>query len=248
MLSALISYLIQVVTLLPGVERDLRLLSVVVRRHDTVVDVGAALGVYSIPMALLVGRGGTVHAFEPRTSAWRRLRRLASLLTLRHLHVHPVAVGATSGTASIVVPGRRRAVPGRSYLSVGVVDARHEDGLVDLEHHHASVVTIDEFRSSAIATRIGFIKCDVEGAELSVFRGAETTLAVDRPVVLCEVEDRHAKRYGNSTIEVAEFFEARGYARIGLLRKNVSDERNQLWVPRERVDELLRVVNAGSRT
>jgi len=53
--------------------------------------------------------------------------------------------------------------------------------------------------------RVSLIKCDVEGAEWKVFEGAKRTLARDRPAVICEIEDRWARRYGHGREEVISF-------------------------------------------
>ncbi len=157
---------------------------------------------------------------------------------MRQLHVHGLALGSVAGSATLVVPGRRRAIPGRSYLAVGIVDAEHDDDLVDLEHHDATVITVDEIRSRSITSRVGFTKCDVEGAESAVLRGASTTLDEDRPLVLCEIEDRHARRYGHTPDDVAEHLRSFRYEQVRLRRRSPDEERNQLWVPVEQLTTL----------
>jgi len=39
-----------------------------------------------------------------------------------------------------------------------------------------------------------FIKCDVEGAEVEVFRGAQRLLAEKRPDILCEIHSEENRR------------------------------------------------------
>lgn len=52
--------------------------------------------------------------------------------------------------------------------------------------------SLDDFLAERCASaRVALIKCDVEGHEHEVFRGAERTLASDRPCVLFEGEGRH---------------------------------------------------------
>ncbi len=47
-----------------------------------------------------------------------------------------------------------------------------------------------------------FIKCDVEGAELSVFKGAIKTLdRTDAPVLLFELNTKAAAAFGSTTSE-----------------------------------------------
>lgn len=258
MLSTLAAAMLHLLSLLPGFERELRVLTAVVRRGDTVVDLGAALGVYSLSLAAIVGRQGTVHAFEPRPSASRRLTRLARWLRLPWLHVHGVAAGSSAGHDVVVVPGRRWGIPGRSYLGVRARHHRHDDGLVTVDQHRTWRVTLDShFQLDARPTQhlehlparklngrhpdrplerppIAFIKCDIEGGELDALRGAERILATDRPIVMCEIEERHVRRFGHEVREVVAFLTGCRYERISLGRSGSDDGRNQLWVPIER--------------
>jgi len=57
--------------------------------------------------------------------------------------------------------------------------------------------TLDELvNSSDFEGRITFIKCDVEGGEMMVFNGGKKLVSKYHPVILCEIEERHTKRYG----------------------------------------------------
>jgi hypothetical protein len=58
--------------------------------------------------------------------------------------------------------------------------------------------------------RVSFLKCDVEGHELNVFRGAEQLLRRDRPVLLFECEQRH--HGGRPISEVFTYLEGLGYS------------------------------------
>lgn len=223
------SALLTALSSLPGFERELRMLPHLVRRGSVAVDVGASLGAYAIPMALLAGGSGAVVAFEPRTDAANRLRRIAALLGLAALRVESAALGARSHTTGLVVPRRRRAVPGRSYLTAGAVHDGLDDGLSQTPPLPVRVQTMDEVRSE-MDRPIDFVKCDVEGFELDVFQGSRRVLADDRPVVLCELEERHASRYGRTVADVVDLFQGLGY----VVSRSTSDARNVLFVPAER--------------
>ena len=59
-------------------------------------------------------------------------------------------------------------------------------------------------------TKISFIKIDVEGAELQVFRGAQRILRNNRPVVVFEHEPGGALSYGTKPDQVFEFLKGCG--------------------------------------
>ena len=156
----------------------LALLDALVRPGDVVVDAGASFGLFTGRLSLLVGTGGTVHAFEPNPSCHAQLNGVAS--AGGNVVVHPVALSDRSGPGVLHVPlrnGRRTDALGRL-----APNAAAEEVLVP-------VVTT---RLDDVVPSMTFMKCDVEGHELAVLRGAAETLARDRPALLVEIEWRHA--------------------------------------------------------
>lgn len=227
------SALLALLALLPGFEKELRLLPLLLRPGRVAVDVGASFGVYSIPMAVLVGASGAVLAFEPRTDAAQRLRRAASILGLSALQVESVALGATASTSTLVVPRRRWLVPGRSFISCGALHTTFDDELRPGLEVRVPITTLDEQRAR-LGRPIDFVKCDVEGAEHDVFTGGRRVLSEDRPVVLCEIEDRHTARYGRTVSDVVGLFEEHGYRRTPAGPGLPGNARNVLLVPTDR--------------
>jgi hypothetical protein len=73
------------------------------------------------------------------------------------------------------------------------------------------MTTLDTFVVEQSLERIDFIKCDVEGAELLVFRGAEKTLTRFHPPILLEIEARHTERFGYRPDDLDEFLRSFGY-------------------------------------
>jgi hypothetical protein len=72
------------------------------------------------------------------------------------------------------------------------------------------VDTLDNYFSSADKRPVKFIKCDVEGHELEVFRGGEKILKKDMPILLFECEARHLQ--SGDVKEVFSFLEDLGYS------------------------------------
>src|SRR6202022_2609777 len=60
--------------------------------------------------------------------------------------------------------------------------------------------------------RFGFVKVDVEGAELMVFRGATKFLARDRPAILFECGPSGSVAFGHEPSEVYEFLVSQSYS------------------------------------
>jgi FkbM family methyltransferase len=204
-------------------------LATLVRPGDVVLDVGASWGMFTYRLAQQVGPEGVVHSFEPNPRVLPSLEAIAAVSP--GVVVHPVGLSDAPGRASLQVPtlqrtvARPRAIDPMGSLSV-------PDNRLDAEHETVSVEVqrLDDALGPAAERPIAFVKCDVEGHELAVLRGAEAVLA-GRPSILIEVEQRHQD---TPIEEVFEHLETRGYdgyiVRDGFLRpiSEFDVERDQL--------------------
>jgi len=67
-----------------------------------------------------------------------------------------------------------------------------------------NAVSLDKYVQTVPAP--DFVKCDVEGAEVEVFRGARSLLTAKRPGILCEMHSEANRR------QLLEMFASFGYA------------------------------------
>jgi FkbM family methyltransferase len=162
------------------------------------LDIGARWGTYTSLLARRVGPAGLVHAFEPNRQHSRTLRAIAR--ASRNVRVHPFALSDEAGSSALHIP---------------VLGGRVSDGLASLARPAGAhrTVQIERRRLDDLPfERIDFIKCDVEGHELAVFRGGEATLRRLQPPVLVEIEQRHAGADFEATREYLEGLGYSGYA------------------------------------
>ena len=71
------------------------------------------------------------------------------------------------------------------------------------------VIAIDEFLPRV--ERLSLIKCDIEGAELYAFRGAERTIERHLPTVVCEINPWYLEGFRIRLEELTGFFFSKGY-------------------------------------
>jgi FkbM family methyltransferase len=133
-----------------------------VRVGDTVLDVGANVGAYSVLFGSWVGDGGRVHAFEPATAALRGLRRHLALNGLEGV-VRPVHAAVSDRTGWDSISGAT--AQGTARLG----------GTPNEGDERVRTVTIDDFCADERAAP-SLIKLDVEGWELEALRGARETI------------------------------------------------------------------------
>ena len=174
-------------------ERELRLVSTLLRSSGTLVDIGANAGIYS---AIALDHRRWVVAFEPVPEEAARLRCLIGVRGV----VYQIALSDHNGTATLHVPYHgERAVTTRSSLE--------ED--VDPELCHRKLTVKIETLDSFELAQISLIKIDVEGHELAVLRGAVQTIIRCRPNLLIEVEE---SRVAGSLQAVSDFLSSMNYS------------------------------------
>lgn len=183
-------------------EPELRGLGAVVRAGDVVFDVGAAHGMYTVPLARLVGPEGVVQSFEPHPRQQGQLRFLRRLLGARHIRVNPGAVGAVQGEHTMRLPVKFGfPIYGHAHIADNAAALPPD---VKLKHWTTPMHTIDDWCTLHGIDSVSFIKVDVEGFEPNVVAGATKTITSSLPSMLLEIEDRHLGRYGRDANQFAD--------------------------------------------
>lgn len=165
----------------------------VVGPGDTVIDVGANQGIYTLWAASRVAPGGSVHAFEPIASTRAMLEGNVQRNERDDLVViRPEAIGSRSGRLTLYP------VPNFSGLT-GVYKRCEDTRGVDVP-----VTALDQYcEEHALWPRL--IKVDIEGYETEALRGMSTLLTrSDPPVVILECIHSQLEAAGSSVQELLE--------------------------------------------
>ena len=132
----------------------------------TVWDLGANVGLYTLPSARAVGMAGRVFAFEPLARNLVYLNHHIALNALRNVTVCGVAVGGATQ--------RVRMAGGDSPAEFHI----DPDGGVEVP-----AVALDDWRVRTACPLPDIVKIDVEGAEDAVLRGGAETFSRGRPPI-----------------------------------------------------------------
>ena len=181
---------------------EIRFLRRHLRKGDVAIDIGAHKGAYTYWMRRCVGGQGRVVAFEPQELLAANLAAITQAMRWDRVAVERSALSSRIGTGALKVPAG-----GPSPSTALVVGPDRVDDSDD--EHAVPVDTLDHYVCEHCLDAVHLIKCDVEGHELDVFRGASDTLARHRPALLFECERRHGA--GNSIGEVFSFLNGAGY-------------------------------------
>jgi FkbM family methyltransferase len=180
---------------------EIEFLAEALRPGSIFVDIGANIGLYSLPLALLTAPAGSVIAIEPDARALSRLRANQAASRATNLIIFPVAAGAKAGEIGFTHAansGASRVCPQAS--------------------QRVRVRPLTEIISEAGVGRIDALKIDVEGYEdralLPFFRSAPRNLWPARMVV----ENEYAREWNEDCLE---FLTDIGYRTVALTRNNV---------------------------
>jgi FkbM family methyltransferase len=167
---------------------------------QTVLDIGANIGLFTVTMASLIGPTGKVYAFEPlEDHASLLARSVAENDFADRVVLERAAVSDKPGSGQLISASKTTNAGG-AYLNNGQVPLGHEASEVKL-------ITLDTY---PVRRPVHFIKIDIEGAELLAFRGAKELLREDRPVILSELHPEQLSKVSGCT--AAEFVaELEGY-------------------------------------
>lgn len=179
-----------------------------VRSGETVCDVGANAGWYTV---VLAWHGAEVHAFEPLARHVDLVRENVAVNGLgERVRINRTALGSAPGTLTIHtfdgLPGGQA-----SATRMGRADARP---------HACPVTTLDVYVAGAGVGEVALIKCDVEGHEVEVIRGGRRLLGGPRaPLFVFEVSPGCLEDRGLTGTDVQEALESVGYTDFYALRE-----------------------------
>lgn len=171
-------------------EKEVAFFAAYLQPGMNVLDIGANLGVYAIPMARLVGPSGQVFAYEPGSIARRLLERSRSENALGNLSVSAAAISDSARKAR---------------LQFGVsseLNRLSDDGSGEA----VQLVTLDGEDSAHDWPRIDVVKMDAEGEELRILAGAEHFLKRHAPLIMFEM-----RQGGSVSHDLIAAFRARGF-------------------------------------
>lgn len=161
-----------------------------------VIDIGANLGEWAVPLAKAVGAAGRILCCEPNPSVAAALAATLTINNLAQATVIPVAISAADGDGHLAVDATDS---GQSRLA--------DRGLA------VRLRSLDSLVAEWELERIDLLKIDVEGHEAAVLDGAAQTLGRLHPAVIFES--------GHETSEerrrIADRLDACGYDIVAVL-------------------------------
>jgi FkbM family methyltransferase len=160
-----------------------------VKPGDTVLDIGAHTGDYSVPLALAAGAKGCVFAFEPNPYVFRVLEENAKLNRTK-ANLVPINAAVSDKNEQTEF----------CYSDPGFCNGGRFEGVSRWKHGHAYKLSVQCMRAQEYLKQnfpermqnVSLIKIDTEGHELSVIESLQDLIRTNRPYIHAEMF-RHLK-------------------------------------------------------
>ena len=143
-----------------------------------VLDVGANIGLTALVLSQICPRG-QIAAIEPLPRSFKYLKRNVSEAGAINLKIFNFALGSSEG--SVLMQGHP------SNFACSFIADNYRIPGSDHFSQEVPVRRLDEAFSELSLDRLDFMKVDVEGFELEVFRGAREILNTYKPIVFLEM-------------------------------------------------------------
>lgn len=179
-------------------EHSTRIVKRLIKEGNTVLDVGANIGYYSVMFSKLVGEKGKVFAFEPTKFFGNVLRMnldangCTNVETFKHglsSKTQKLMIQIGDSSATLHVPGKRT--------------LRAEE-VVELK-------TLDNFVEEHNLQNIDFIKIDIDGHEPAFLEGAWKTLERYEPTILMEINHLNYLEAGYTAWDFYDHLKKKNY-------------------------------------
>jgi FkbM family methyltransferase len=155
---------------------ELEFVSQYLRHGNTVMDIGANIGLFAVVMGRTIGQTGVVIAFDPVPNNIVRLKSNLNENGISAEAVYELALGSANELMELKMSDDT------AYASMHKVEYGFGNGQVI----QVSVKRLDDVWHERGRPMISFIKMDVEGAELEIIKGGVEMLTQCHPTMLIE--------------------------------------------------------------
>ncbi len=171
---------------------------------QTVLDIGAHKAGYLYFMRQQVTLSGKVFAFEPQSLLYNYIVKIKQLFNWQNLQVEHLALSDAPGKVTLYIPSHKKmntSSPGATIVAAVATNDVRATEEVETE-------TLDAYCKRK-NIQPNFLKIDVEGNELRIFKGGVQTLQQYKPKIMVEIEARHVGR--EQAVETFIFLQQLGY-------------------------------------
>ncbi len=204
-------------------EKEYFILNKFIKKNDNVIDVGANIGRYTFKISSIIGKKGTVFAFEPVSRIYLILISLIFLKDSKN--ILPLNLALSNRSSFLFVAPLKTVSKKNDFFKF---DTYTGSKIIKKNNPNSYAIKLDDLPFSR---KISFIKMDCEGYELEVLRGATKLIKKYKPNLLIEFTDKgllmsfNHKHFGKQK-KIIKLLKDLGYIDINLNFKS----RNKLFI------------------
>ena len=176
-----------------------------IHQGDLVLDIGANIGQWTVPLSKKVGQQGSVISFEPNQETISILRLKTK--RLKNLRIVPFGLSDKEESVEMLIPEEISCPPNATIAQT----ASHIDKQSNMKVTKIRVKKLHSVVSELDLKDISFIKIDVEGHESNVLRGFSTEIEKNYPLIFMEILKSKWIDESPKKSESAIFLIERGY-------------------------------------
>jgi FkbM family methyltransferase len=181
-------------------KEELAVMRDLIEEGDVIFDIGAHVGWYGINLNRYY-KNITLHSFEPMPANFRNLVNNFRLNGLDTSRAYNIGLFNENKTVEFYFDTENSKASSLTNLR----------GTDSVEKVTCEVRALDDFCEEKQLHHVDFIKCDVEGAELFVFRGAVKLIQRETPIVFTEMLRKWSAKFNYHPNDIIAFFSELGY-------------------------------------
>jgi FkbM family methyltransferase len=212
------------------------------------LDVGANIGYYSL-LATAYNPEIRILSFEPLPSAFHYLQKNLELNQCTHATPLDWALSDTVGTATFFASKKTKFLEVEHHLtSTGSLDRRQAERSVVVESFEVKTETLDHVAATHLNASVDLLKLDTEASEDRVLAGAQKVLAMNRPIIFCEVLPGKIEKHLEAIMRQHDYVmfrvEAEGLVPVEQLGHSTASTNDHLFVPADGIHKIQRFLSS----
>ena len=159
-----------------------------IHKKEIIIDIGAALGYYSLMFSSAVGKSGKVYSFEPESNAYSYLKKNISINNIQNVETFNLAVDEKDGEASFLKTSNLQNNKSKWGGSISRIES-------DLKVKTCSLDNLN-------LQNVDWIKLDVDGNEFRILKGMHQLIEKSKNLKLIMEFDLDIIKKNNSKLEI----------------------------------------------
>jgi len=169
------------------------------KEGETLVDLGANVGYYTLKLSPLVGNNGKIIAIEADPESCEILKKNCILNKFSNIRIHNIAITEKKGQVRLY----------KSDIHSGTNSIFSNKGRSDTNYITIPSTTLNDLLDESYPV-IDWMKIDVEGAELKVLKGCKKTLEKTKKIII-ELHEHILMNNNEKPQDILEILQQSGF-------------------------------------